>query len=136
NEDGTVWIVYNGQLYDFQRLRAGLEGRGHRFRSRTDTEVLVHLYEERGEGLVEEVDGMFAFALWDGRRRRLLLARDRLGIKPLYWARQGARIAFASEAPALATLPWLERRLDLAALVQYLYQSTVPGTTGLWQGVR
>jgi asparagine synthase (glutamine-hydrolysing) len=105
NEDGSVQVVYNGQLFGFEPLRARLESLGHRFRSRTDTEVLVHLYEERGDALLEDVDGMFAFAIWDAPRARLLLARDRLGIKPLYYVVQDGTLAFASEMGALARAP-------------------------------
>jgi asparagine synthase (glutamine-hydrolysing) len=135
NEDGTVWLAYNGQLYGFEPLRQELEQRGHRFRSRTDTEVIVHLYEEHGERLLESIDGMFAFALWDSRRRRLLLARDRLGIKPLFYARRGGDLAFASELKALLALPWLPREPSVPALVQYLYQSSVPGGLSAVEGV-
>jgi asparagine synthase (glutamine-hydrolysing) len=136
NEDGTVWIVYNGQLFGFEPLRERLLSRGHRLRSRTDTEILVHLYEEAGDGLLEEIDGMFAFALWDARRRRLLLARDRLGIKPLYYAESAGRLAFASEIPGLLALGWVPRDLDSVSLVQYLYQSSVPGPGTVFRAVR
>lgn len=136
NEDGSVVVVYNGQLYGFEPLRAWLKSRGHVFRSRTDTEILVHLYEERGDAMLEEIDGMFAFALWDARRRRLLLARDRLGIKPLHYVRVGERLAFASELSALLLLPWVPRRLDSLSLVQYLYQSSVPGDRVIFEGHR
>src|SRR5256885_10831886 len=97
NEDRTVWAVVNGEIYNFEELRRGLEARGHRFRSRSDSEIVVHLYEERGDDLVSELRGMFAFAVWDGRRQRLLLARDRLGKKPVYFARlPGGGFAFPS----------------------------------------
>jgi asparagine synthase (glutamine-hydrolysing) len=136
NEDGTVWVVYNGQLFDFEPLRERLVAQGHRFRSRTDTEILVHLYEERGEGLVEEIDGMFAFALWDARRRRLLLARDRLGIKPLYYVQGGGRFAFASEARALRALADPPDEIDPSGIVHYLYQSSTPAETSVVKGLR
>ena len=136
NEDGTVWVVYNGQLFDFAGTRDWLESRGHRFRSRTDTEILVHLYEEKGEDLLEDVEGMFAFAVWDARRRRLVLARDRLGIKPLYYVRRGGRFAFASELRGLLAVPGLASGLDDLALTHFLYQSSVPGHTCIAAGVR
>lgn len=134
NEDGSVVVAYNGQLYGFAPLRRRLEDLGHRFRSRTDTEVLVHLYEERGDDLVLDVDGMFAFAIWDSARQRLLLARDRLGIKPLYFVRHEGAFVFASELPALLALPWLPRDLDPGGVAQYLYQSSVPGNVAILAG--
>jgi asparagine synthase (glutamine-hydrolysing) len=136
NEDGSVWVVYNGQLFDFASTRARLEARGHVFRSRTDTEVLVHLYEEKGCDLLDEVDGMFAFALWDARRRRLLLARDRAGIKPLVYAETPGGLVFASELRALLALPWLPRDVDPLGVVRYLYQSSVPGEASVIRGMR
>jgi asparagine synthase (glutamine-hydrolysing) len=136
NEDGTVSVAYNGQLYGFEGTRGWLEARGHRFRSRTDTEVLVHLYEEKGDDLVHDIDGMFAFALWDSRGQRLLLARDRLGIKPLYYTWHQGRFVFASEIGALFTLPWLPRRLDPLSLAHYLYQSSVPEDACILAGCR
>ena len=113
NEDGTVWAVHNGEIYNFRELRADLTGRGHRFASRSDSEVIVHAYEEWAEGCVERLRGIFAFAVWDRRRRRLYLARDRSGIKPLCLRFRPDGIAFASEAKALLAIPGAERRLDL-----------------------
>src|SRR5436853_816923 len=105
NEDGSVWVVFNGEIYNFQELRDGLEARGHRFRTHSDTEVLVHLYEEHGEELVTHLRGMFAFALWDRTRRRLLLARDRVGIKPLYLSRDDDKVLFGSALKAILAYP-------------------------------
>lgn len=102
NEDGMIWVVFNGEIYNFVELREELARNGHVFKTGTDTEVLVHGYEAWGEKLVDRLKGMFAFALLDLRRKRLFLARDRFGIKPLYWTLQGDRFAFASELKALA----------------------------------
>ncbi|MCU0241520.1 MAG: asparagine synthase (glutamine-hydrolyzing) [Vicinamibacteria bacterium] len=135
NEDGSVWVVYNGQLFGFDETRRRLLERGHRFRSHCDTELLVHLYEERGDDLLAEIDGMFAFAIWDARRKRLLLARDRLGIKPLYYSQHGARFVFASEMSALLALPDWPRAIEATGVVQYLYQSSVPGAASIVRGI-
>lgn len=113
NEDGSVWVVNNGEIYNFRELRGDLAARGHRFATRSDTEVIVHAYEEWGDACVDALRGIFAFALWDRPRRRLLLARDRTGIKPLHVRFDAGRIAFASEAKALLAGSGVERRLDL-----------------------
>ena len=129
NEDGTVHLIFNGEIYNFRALRAELEAKGHRFATRSDTEVIVHLYEEHGDELVERLRGMFAFALWDARRSRLLLVRDRLGVKPLYYALPESgdiELAFASELKALLCVPGVSRALDLESLAAYLAYLYVP----------
>ena len=132
NEDESVRVVYNGEIYNFRELRRELEERGHRFRSATDTEVIVHLYEDEGEACVERLHGMFALAVWDARRRRLLLARDRLGKKPLKYCAVGGGIAFASELKALIAGGLIDRDPDLAAIDRFLTFGYVPGpATGI-----
>jgi asparagine synthase (glutamine-hydrolysing) len=135
NEDGTIQTVLNGEIYNFKSLRDDLEARGHTFRSRSDTEVLVHLYEEYGEDFVERLRGMFAFALWDDRRRQLLLARDRVGLKPLYLWRGNGRLVFASELKALLAHPGVGRAVDPAALEDYLAYGAVVGTRSIFHGI-
>jgi asparagine synthase (glutamine-hydrolysing) len=103
NEDGSIWIVFNGEIYNFQQLRADLEAKGHLFSTKTDTEVIVHCYEEYGYAFLDKLRGMFAFALWDMPEQRLLLARDRVGIKPVYYTLGAGIFAFASEIKALLT---------------------------------
>ncbi len=127
NEDETVWVVCNGEIYNFQELRDELERGGHRFRTCSDTEVLVHLYEDLGAEFVRRLRGMFAIALWDERSSRLVLARDRLGKKPLYTARVGPILHFASELKSILEVADLPRRVDLQALNQYLALGYVPG---------
>jgi asparagine synthase (glutamine-hydrolysing) len=135
NEDETIQVVCNGEIYNFRELRAELEERGHRFRTRSDTEVLVHLYEEHGDDFVNRLNGMFGFALWDERRRRLLVARDPIGIKPLYYSLDDRRLAFASEAKALFELDDLEPELDHAALHAYLTYGYVPAPRSMFRGI-
>jgi len=134
NEDGTVWIVFNGEIYNYRELQAGLTARGHRFRTHSDTETIVHLYEELGPACVELLRGMFAFAIWDETRQRLLLARDRLGKKPLVYRHEAGRLMFASELKSLLTVPGVPRQVDPAALLEYLTYQYVPHPHCLLQG--
>jgi asparagine synthase (glutamine-hydrolysing) len=129
NEDGTVHVVQNGELYNFRELRAELEQAGHRFSTRSDTEVLVHLYEEHGEGFAERLRGMFAVAIWDSRRRRLVVARDRFGIKPLYYRDESAELMFASELRALP-----RGDVDADALEAFLAFNSVPAPFSIFAG--
>jgi asparagine synthase (glutamine-hydrolysing) len=126
NEDGTVWIVFNGEIYNYRELRPELESRGHTFATHTDTECIVHLYEEYGVDCVQHLRGMFAFAIWDERRGRLFVARDRLGQKPLFYRQEPDRLLFASELKAILQVPGLPRQLDPAALDMYLTYQYVP----------
>jgi len=137
NEDGTVWITYNGEIYNFADLRHELENKGHHFVSNTDTEVIVHLYEEMGDDCVTRLNGMFAFAICDlrGSAPRLLLARDHFGIKPLYYTLNSGRLAFASEAKALLEVGGVEAQIDLQALNQYLTFLWVPDPKTLFEGI-
>ena len=136
NEDKTVYVIFNGEIYNFPALKKELEERGHRFYTKTDTEVLVHLYEERGEKCLESLNGMFAFAIWDGTKRKLLLARDRIGIKPLYYAYNGKALAFASEPKALLQLPWVEGKLDPEGLSHYLSYDFIPAPYCIYEDIR
>jgi asparagine synthase (glutamine-hydrolysing) len=135
NEDETVATVYNGEIYNFRELRAELEAKGHRFRTRTDTEVIVHLWEEHGADFVGRLNGMFAIALHDRERGKLLLARDHLGIKPLYWARANSHLVFGSEIKALFASGLVERRLDVDSVKQFLSWEYVPSPRTLLRDV-
>ncbi len=135
NEDGSIWITFNGEIYNFQELRKELEGK-HRFSTNSDTEVIVHLYEELGEKCVEELRGMFAFAIWDGRKKLLLLARDRLGKKPLYYAEVGDKFLFASEIKSILQFPEIKREVETQALDYYLTLRYVPGPLTLFKGIK
>ncbi|HEY8644124.1 MAG TPA: asparagine synthetase B, partial [Candidatus Dormibacteraeota bacterium] len=135
NEDESCWIVYNGELYNYRELRRQLQGQRHEFYTESDTEVVLHGYEEWGDGFVERLNGMFALAIWDRRRRRLTLARDRVGIKPLHWVETPAGLVFASEIKALLAHPAVERRVDPAALREYLSLEYVPTPLSMLGGV-
>jgi asparagine synthase (glutamine-hydrolysing) len=135
NEDGTIWVVFNGEIYNYKRLRSELRAKGHTFRSNTDTEVIVHAYEEYSLDCVKHLDGMFAFGLWDERRRRLLLARDHFGIKPLYYYANGAFISFASEIKAILQDPEIPRAVDTQALSNFMTFHYVPAPRTMFQGV-
>lgn len=136
NEDGSIWVVFNGEIYNHAELREPLIARGHRLATRCDTEVIVHLYEEYGEDFVHRLNGMFAIALWDVRNRTLLLVRDRLGVKPLYWYDDGQRIAFGSELKALLALGDIPQRVDPCAIADYLTFGHVPAPRTIFEGVR
>lgn len=130
NEDATVWVTFNGEIFNYKELRAELLRLGHVFRTQSDTEVLVHLYEEHGDDFVKALNGQFAIALWDTKRARLLLARDRVGIRPLFFAMDGRRLAFASEVKALFALPGVTRRIDPEGLASiFSLWSVLPPTT-------
>jgi asparagine synthase (glutamine-hydrolysing) len=133
--DAATWLVCNGEIYNFRELRAQLEGRGHVFRTGSDCEVLLHAYREHGDAFVEHLNGMFAFALWDAPRRRLLIGRDRLGVKPLYVMATAQRVAFASEAKALLTLPGCTARPGAAAIDAYLALGYVPAPLSIFEGI-
>ena len=136
NEAETVWVVFNGEIYNFRQLRRELERKGHTFRTQTDTEVIVHAYEEYGDACVDQFNGMFAFALWDEPRRRLLLVRDRLGIKPLYYCLTPHQLIFGSELKAVIAHPDVPREIDLVALDQFLTIEYIPGPRTIFEGVQ
>jgi asparagine synthase (glutamine-hydrolysing) len=136
NEDDTVWITFNGEIYNHAALRPGLEAKGHRFRSRTDTEAIVHQYEEDGADCLHALDGMFALGIWDSARDRLVLARDRLGKKPIYYTVVGGRLLFASEIKGLLAHPDVVRDIDTEALNLYLTFSNVPPPYTLFAGIK
>jgi asparagine synthase (glutamine-hydrolysing) len=138
NEDETIWVILNGEIYNYVEIRERLISKGHRFRTQSDTEVLVHLYEEKGHSLLDDLDGMFAFAILDEKSEQLFLARDRFGEKPLYYAplHEGKGLAFASEMKALFPFPGLDNRLDVAAIAQFLAVGYVPAPRTHFQGVR
>jgi asparagine synthase (glutamine-hydrolysing) len=136
SEDGRISVILNGEIYNYRELRARLEKDGHRFRSESDTEVLPHLYEEHGAEMVNHLNGMFAFALWDARYRRLFIARDRFGEKPLYWGVFDRTFLFASEPKVLLAHPAVQPRLNLDALRQYLSFDYVPAPLSIYEGIQ
>ncbi len=135
NEDGTIWLVFNGEIYNYKSLHADLVAKGHQFVTKSDTEVIVHAYEEYGHHCPEFFNGMFAFALWDIPRRRLLMARDHLGIKPLYYWIGQDRIVFGSELKSVITHPSVPREIDLEALDQFLTLEYIPTPKTIFEGV-
>ncbi len=135
NEDRTIWVVMNGEIYNFQELRKDLKQSGHRFFTDSDIEVLPHLYEKYGPRMIEKLNGMFAFALWDSRRKKLLVARDRFGEKPLYYGIFAGKLIFASELKALLAHPDVETKLNFQALRQYLAFDYVPAPLSIYQGI-
>jgi asparagine synthase (glutamine-hydrolysing) len=136
NEDGTVWVTFNGEIYNFEELREELKRKGHTFKSRCDTEVLVHLWEEEGEGMLDRLIGMFAFFLWDQRQHKGMLARDRQGIKPCYLADYRGGIAFASEIKALLSLPGFSKQLDKNTLAQVFAFNYPPPPATCFKGIQ
>jgi asparagine synthase (glutamine-hydrolysing) len=136
NEDGTVWVVFNGEIYNFQELRREMEGLGHVFYTHTDTETIVHLYEEYGKHAVDRLRGMFVFALWDERKRQLFIARDRVGIKPLYYVETGGRILFASELKSILQLSDVEPQLSWSAMSHLFTFLSTPPTEAIIDGVQ
>jgi asparagine synthase (glutamine-hydrolysing) len=135
NEDGTIWIVFNGEIYNHPELRFMLQGRGHRYATNSDTETILHLYEEYGDACVDHLRGMFAFAIWDVRNASLFCARDRLGIKPFYYAVAGSQFAFASEIKALFELPNFRARLNRHALPEFFALGYISSEHTMFDGV-
>ena len=136
NEGNDIWIVYNGEIYNHAQLRAGLEPRGHRYRTKSDTETIVHLYEEYGRDCVKHLRGMFVFALWDRRSRKLLVARDRLGIKPLYYRYDGTTFLFGSEIKALLAYPGVKAEFNRRTLAEYLAFGYLGGEETMYAGIQ
>jgi asparagine synthase (glutamine-hydrolysing) len=136
NEDGTIWIVYNGEIYNYRQLRKQLEEHGHIFHTNSDTEVIVHLYEEIGEGCVGRLSGMFAFAIWDDRSQKLFLARDRIGQKPLYYAQEGKSFLFASEPKAIMAVSKQNREMDWESVHNYLSLRFIPPPNTILRNIK
>lgn len=135
NEDQTIWITFNGEIYNFKELRESLKIKGHRFKSNSDTEVIIHLYEEKGTSCLEYLRGMFAFAIWDQKKQRLFLARDRIGKKPLFYTIQNDRVVFASELKAISALPWIDNQIDLESLAYVFSYDFVPWPRSIYKNI-
>ena len=136
NEDRSVAVVFNGEIYNFRDLRRDLEANGHRFRTQSDTEVIVHAYEQYGHECVGHLRGMFAFAVWDGRRKELFVARDRFGIKPLYYAWDGRKFLFGSEIKAILQDTTVRREIDALALDDFFTFNYIPPPRSIFSGIR
>src|SRR5215813_4703386 len=136
NEDGSIWIAFNGEIYNFEELNRRYLSTGHSFQTRSDTETIVHLYEELGEACFAELRGMFGLALWDGRKKKLLLARDRIGKKPLFYSWNGRRLVFGSEIKALLAAGGISTEMDVAALSDYLSFQYIPAPKTIYRDVR
>lgn len=135
NEDNTVWIVFNGEIYNHQEIRADLQSRGHKFRTNSDTEAIVHAYEEYGEACPEKMNGMFGFAIWDENKQRLFLARDRIGIKPLYYFHDGKRIVFGSELKSIIQIRDIPRRVNKQALDNFLTFEYITAPLSIFESI-
>ena len=136
NEDETIWITFNGEIYNYRELRKSLVARGHRFRTDSDTETIVHLYEDYGAKCLEYLRGMFAFAIWDEKLQSLFLARDRMGEKPLVYYQDDGQLLFASEIKSLLQVPKMNRVVDLEAMNQYFAFGYVPHPSTMFQGIK
>jgi len=135
NEDNSIWIVFNGEIYNYRELRQELQNRGHKFRTNSDTEVIVHAYEEFDEECPKRLNGMFAFAIWDGRKNRLFLARDRIGIKPLYYCQDNRGVVFGSELKSILQVSHIPRRVDTEALDVFLTFEYIPSPLSIFEGI-
>jgi asparagine synthase (glutamine-hydrolysing) len=136
NENGEIWLTYNGEIYNFPEIRKKLEVNGHRFLSKTDTEVIIHLYEEEGDRCLDRLRGMFAFALWDEKKQKLFIARDRIGQKPVYYFEDNEKLIFASEIKSLFSSGMVEKEIDYEAIYQYLHLGYVPQPKTGFKGIK
>lgn len=135
NEDRSIWLVFNGEIYNFPELRPQLIAKGHRFISDSDSEVIIHAYEEYGVDAISKLRGMFAFAIWDAKKKLILIARDRIGIKPLYYYNKGGKLVFASEIKAILQHPTISREVNLQALYDYIGFEFVPAPETMFRNI-